>query len=80
MSAATPKSEQIEVAPGQVWADNDPRSRGRTLKVISVGKQSVRCEVLTVAPHVRRGVGTVTMIARHRFRPTSNGYRLVEQP
>jgi hypothetical protein len=28
--------ETIEVRPGQVWADNDPRSEGRTLRVDAV--------------------------------------------
>jgi thioredoxin reductase len=74
MAAAMP-----EVKVGQVWADNDPRSAGRTIKVISVGTNTVRCEVLTVATgSSTRRLGSTTMISRDRFRPTSNGYRLIE--
>ena len=70
--------EKPDVHPGQIWADNDPRSAGRTLRVVAVGKNSARCVVLTHAtggsPHT---IGRVTMIALDRFRPVSNGYRLV---
>lgn len=57
------------VRPGQVWADNDSRSRGRTVRVVSVdddGKATVRSG------------GKLTRIRLDRFRPTSTGYRLVE--
>ena len=69
------------VRPGQIWADNDPRSRGRTLRVVSVGPDKVRCVVLTAseanATSATDPVGKTTQISRSRFRPTSNGYRLV---
>lgn len=68
-----------DVAVGQVWADNDPRSAGRTLRVIAVGKNTVRCTVLTAAAGASEyTVGRTRMIAQSRFRPTSNGYRLLE--
>ncbi len=72
-------AETPDVRPGQVWADNDPRSVGRTLRVVAVGRNAARCVVLTPAkggsPHT---VGRVSMIALDRFRPVSNGYRLLD--
>lgn len=69
--------ERPEVRPGQVWADNDPRSAGRTLQVVAVGKNSARCVVLTPVTGGATGAGRTTMIALDRFRPVSNGYRLI---
>lgn len=40
-----------DVRPGQLWADNDPRHAGRTLRVDEVcyraGKKVARCTILT---------------------------------
>lgn len=72
-------TELPDVRPGQVWADNDPRSAGRTLRVIDVVSQRVICEVVTNidnAPADKRG--NRTRIALRRFVPTSTGYRLVQ--
>jgi len=71
---------------GQVWADNDSRGQGlrglRTLKVVAIEKGYVRraiCEVLTdwdgEPPQRAREV----RIKVDRMRPTSSGYRLVEE-
>lgn len=40
-------SEQTPVRPGQVWADNDPRITGRTLRVEQVVDGVALCTVLT---------------------------------
>lgn len=87
-------SAQPEVAPGQLWADNDPRSAGRTLRVMSVdaGKAVCRIESNDAATQARlddprswlggtdrRGKTTTVSVAR--MVPTSTGYRLVgEEP
>ena len=70
---------------GQVWADNDSRGQGlglRTLKVVAIEKGYVHraiCEVLTdwdgEPPQRAREV----RIKVDRMRPTSSGYRLVEE-
>lgn len=38
-----------EVKPGQVWADNDPRSAGRTLRVDAIEDGKAVCTVLTMS-------------------------------
>lgn len=40
--------------PNQVWADNDPRMTGRTLKIVSIKKGVVVYEVLTDRPNIIR--------------------------
>lgn len=84
-----------DVKPGQVWADNDKRAKGRTLLVLSVGHDERRgyavavCEVLTMggssdfrldAGVGRDTVGLRTRVAVKRMRPNSTGYRLVSEP
>lgn len=69
-----------EVRVGQVWADNDPRMLGRTLRVDDVRDGKAACVVLTPGrfsgPSV---VGRRVRISLKRFRPTHNGYRLVTE-
>ena len=74
----------IEVRPGQVWADNDPRSEGRTLRVDSIEGSKAVCTVLTnsdntdlSSPWQRDMRGKQTRVSLVRFRPTSTGYRLL---
>ncbi|GAA3217920.1 hypothetical protein ACFP63_08835 [Oerskovia jenensis] len=57
------------VRPGQIWADNDKRSAGRRVTVLSVGQTHALVETSLL----RR-----TSIRLDRFRPTSTGYRLVK--
>lgn len=66
--------------PGQVWADNDPRRPGRTVRIDSVEGDVATVTILTTtAPHYTgSGVGAVKQIKVSRFRPTASGYRLVE--
>jgi hypothetical protein len=70
-------AEPITVKPRQIWQDCDPRSAGRYLLVEEVGP--THAVVLQVD---RRGevVGKErrTRIRLDRFRPTSNGYRLIK--
>jgi hypothetical protein len=75
---------------GQVWADNDPRTGGgRLLKVYELDSRttwtrdnsalSVPIAICrrVVGPN-RESVGRRLEIRIDRFRPTSTGYRLVE--
>lgn len=86
-----------QVKAGQVWADNDPRAAGRTIRVLNLvpsrghgglnipdgaPPRYARCLVLTDRakryPRSRSTVGRIIWIKLDRFRPTSSGYRLVE--
>lgn len=72
-----------KVRPGQVWADNDPRAEGRTLRVVEVTEVRALCEVISQsqAPgfvHATDTRGRLTRIALARFRATARGYRLVQ--
>lgn len=69
-----------EVKPGQVWADNDPREEGRTLRVERIEDDKAICTVLSnrSVGSYTASVGRITRISLRRFRPTSTGYRLVE--
>lgn len=80
----------ITVKPGQIWADNDERCMGRTLRVDRIEDGKAVCTVLTnsnpVQAELDRGErrtqdtrGRVTRISVTRFRPVSTGYRLVEE-
>ena len=72
------------VAPGQVWADNDPRvgTHGRRfLEVLSVGSThaTVRGYRTHVLPNrkIKKVYSKTTRIRLDRFKPTTNGYRRV---
>lgn len=74
-----------EVKRGQVWADNDRRSNGRTVRVLRVDETHAVVTVLTArksAPPAerQRAVGAERRIRLDRFKPTSTGYRLIEEP
>lgn len=81
-----------DVRPGQIWADNDRRSAGRTLRVDAVEDGKVTCTVLTNSDALQAVLdtpvnlrqytakdarGLVTRIAQRRFVATSTGYALV---
>lgn len=59
------------VEKGQVWEDADPRSVGRKLRILEVGETHATVQSPT-------GKGRIGTIRLNRFRPTSNGYRLIE--
>jgi hypothetical protein len=65
--------ETTTVRPGQIWADNDKRSNGRELRIERVDDQYA----YAVSPG-RGGRFQQTRIRLDRFRPTSTGYRLVQ--
>ena len=85
-----------DVRVGQVWADNDPRSRGRTIKVHAIEGTKAVCSVLTNDHEVQTYVdgrkarpawarnafqdqrGKIVRISLSRFKPTSSGYKLVQ--
>ncbi len=81
-----------DVRPGQTWADNDKRAAGRKVRVDKIDGLYAICTIVAdradPAPHRGRyntprppgwsPVGLVTRILLGRFRPTSNGYRLIE--
>jgi hypothetical protein len=75
-------ADTVPVRPGQVWADNDPRSTGRYLRVEFVtGESADRPNCARVVQCTADGtvIGYRSIwIALRRMRPTSNGYRLVK--
>jgi hypothetical protein len=85
----TAVSDGPNVRPGQVWADNDKRHKGRTLRVERVAGGIVLCRIVTntdtvqrlldrKSPQVRDRRGKIVSIALVRFRPTAAGYRLIQ--
>lgn len=73
------------VRPGQIWADNDKRSSGRYVRVdfLTAGRTHAYVEqvayneadrIAAEMPGARK-----TRIRLDRFRPTSSGYRLVQE-
>lgn len=78
------------VKPGQIWADNDPRMKGRTIRVDQIIsklptsssdlKLQARCTVLTKVGGDPVDRPRTVDIAVDRFRPISTGYVLVQDP
>ncbi len=58
-----------EVRGGQVWADNDKRSTGRTITILDVDSRRAT---------VKSNFGRTSNVLLARFRPTSTGYRLIK--
>ena len=68
---ANTRRDITPVRPGQEWADMDPRSRGRTIRVdFVVGDYA----------YVTGSNGRKTRIKISRMRPGSNGYKLINNP
>lgn len=59
---------EIEIRPGQVFRDLDPRMAGRTLEVLSVGDAKVTLRVLTNADDIQRLLDEDVPGTRH-YRP-----------
>jgi len=83
-AARATRADAPDVRPGQVWADNDLRAVGRTLRVERVEDGKAICVILTNrdatdpdSPWQQDARGRTTRISLSRFRPTSTGYRLV---
>lgn len=72
-------SDATEVRPGQVWADNDKRAKGRTVtvKYLETHTDPFSHRKITRA-NVLDSRGRVSRIRVDRFRPNSTGYRLIE--
>ena len=66
--------------PGQIWADNDKRSTGRYLDVLAVHNDgyTLAKEVTKAPDGWKPTTKPPTRIRTDRFRPTSTGYRLIE--
>lgn len=62
-----------DVRIGQVWADNDWRSQGRTVIVLDIEDDAAICAVVWPGRRPRRR----TKISLRRFRANSTGYKLV---
>lgn len=66
-----------KIRPGQVWADNDRRCEGRTVRVDSVDASFAECTVLTAVgggtPKIRK-----VRLLLDRLHPVSGGYRLIQ--
>lgn len=102
-AAALKAWRRTDVKPNQIWADNNPRSAGRTLRVDRIEGTKAVCTVLTNTDEVQERVdgtyqqetfragasaprgmypsdrrGKEARISLARFKPTSSGYRLVE--
>lgn len=75
-------SRDVSIRVGQVWADADPRSSGRKIRIteVDVDAELVRGVVVSVGRNVSEArIGQRTRpIKLARFRPGNRGYRLVE--
>lgn len=79
MGGMTDSVTPHEVKPGQVWADNDKRSKGRHVLVVAVGKPGPLTALVVPCTQDGRQTGhRRTKIRLDRFKPTSTGYRFVK--
>ncbi|MEU6783420.1 hypothetical protein ABZ912_29855 [Nonomuraea angiospora] len=69
---------QAAVRPLQVWADNDKRCSGRTIRVDEVDDRFAYCTVITPREGSTR-TGHRVRIAINRMRPTATGYQLIKE-
>jgi hypothetical protein len=76
-----------DIQPGQVWADNDPRSHGRQVRIVALDATHATVELVTPRQVATLSGQTTTAqpgrrsrISLSRFRATSTGYRLVQHP
>jgi len=79
-----------EVRPGQLWADNDARAEGRTLRVDRIAGDYAVCTVLTNSALNQAALdegkswardmrGRPATILLRRFRPGRSGYTLIKE-
>ncbi len=66
----TLRSHPDNVKIGQTWEDNDPRMKGRCLRVVS--------DMGGIYIGMQDSSGRIRHYLRRRMRATSNGFRLVE--
>lgn len=71
-------ANEVGVFVGQIWADNDPRSTGRRLRVVAFDEGDPPTHILAerVGSRSRRQF----RIAIKRLRPNSTGYYYVSGP
>ena len=69
---------------GQIWADNDPRHKGRMIQVKKIEPPLAICKILTnrndwdkEAWKTKSMVGREVKIKLRRFKPTASGYKLM---
>ncbi|MDD4865635.1 MAG: hypothetical protein PHQ28_00400 [Mycobacterium sp.] len=68
------------VALGQIWADNDWRSKGRTIRIVGICSNHVLVETVTGVGGKLAPKRQPTRILLNRLRPISTGYRLLSNP
>ena len=73
----TPDGRHIAV--GQIWADADWRSQGRTVRIVGIGSKHVYVETVTLTGGVPAPKRKPTRILQKRLRPNSTGYRLINE-
>ena len=86
MTETVTNKHGTEIRVGSVWADNDRRSEGRTIRVVALEEPNhalpharrAVCEVLTEPGGKAPGRPRKVRIQVDRMHPTSTGYRLVE--
>lgn len=75
-------ADSSDVRVGQIWQDCDKRGYGRRLRIEAVDATHADCREVTIAPQgavvLVSGPRVRTRIRLDRFRPTSTGYRLVQ--
>lgn len=65
------------VKPGQVWEDVDPRMHGRQFKVRDIDE--THATVVITRPNEQASTTRIVYrIKLTRFKPTSTGYRLIQ--
>lgn len=71
-------ADEVGVFIDQVWADNDPRSEGRRLKIVAFDGGDPTTHVL--AERMDKRSQRQFCIAIRRLRPNSTGYYYVSGP
>ena len=65
------------VETGQLWADLDPRNKGRVLRVVGITATHAICEV-EIAAEGKKNRKNGVAVRLDRMVPGSRGYKLVE--
>lgn len=76
--AIAPDGQSVEI--GQIWADNDWRARGRTVRIVEIVGKHVYVETVTGVGGKPAPKRKPQRILLHRLRPNSTGYRFVSDP
>lgn len=65
---------------GQIWADNDRRAKGRTVRIVEIVGKHVYVETVTGVGGKPAPPRKPQRLLLHRLRPNSTGYRFVRDP